>query len=113
MSNCHPQIRERFCLPIYPARDPAAHQNAELSPGAGYIILLYGLGIAVLPELILEKFPGSYDSRMLSPEAYRTLGIGIRSLKEAGPLTRFVIDYLKHIFPPQIARFVYLSKSIS
>jgi len=55
----------------------------------------YGLGIAVLPELIVEKFPGSYDSRMLSPEAYRTLGIGIRSLKEAGPLTRFVIDYLK------------------
>ena len=49
----------------------------------------------MLPELILEKFPGSYDSRMLSPEAYRTLGIGIRSLKEAGPLTRFVIDYLK------------------
>jgi hypothetical protein len=41
------------------------------------------------------KTPGSYDSRMLSPEAYRTLGIGIRSLKEAGPLTRFVIDYLK------------------
>ena len=49
----------------------------------------------MLPELILEKFPGSYDSRMLSPEAYRTLGIGIRSLKEAGPLTRSVIDYIR------------------
>ena len=55
----------------------------------------YGLGIAVLPELIVEKFPGNYDSRMLDPEAYRTLGIGIRSLKEAGPLARFVIDYLR------------------
>ena len=55
----------------------------------------YGLGISVLPELIIEKFPGSYDSRMLEPEAYRTLGIGIRSIKDAGPLARFVIDYIK------------------
>ena len=56
----------------------------------------YGLGIAVLPELIVEKFPGNYDSRMLEPEAYRTLGIGVRSLKEAGPLARFVIDFLQN-----------------
>lgn len=55
----------------------------------------YGLGIAVLPELIIEKFPGDYDCRMLKPEAYRTLGVGIRSEKEAGPLARFVIDFLK------------------
>lgn len=55
----------------------------------------YGLGIAILPELIIEKFPGNYDARMLDPEAYRTLGIGIRSIKEAGPLARFVIDYLR------------------
>ena len=55
----------------------------------------YGLGIAILPELIVEKFPGNYDSRMLDPEAYRTLGIGIRSKEEAGPLARFIIDYLK------------------
>lgn len=55
----------------------------------------YGLGIAVLPELIIDKFPGNYDCRMLDPEAYRTLGIGIRSEKEAGPLARFVIDFLK------------------
>ena len=56
----------------------------------------YGLGIAVLPELIVEKFPGNYESRMLEPEAYRTLGIGVRALKEAGPLARFVIDFLQN-----------------
>jgi hypothetical protein len=50
----------------------------------------------VLPELIIEKFPGNYDSRMLDHEAYRTLGIGIRSEKGAGPLARFVIDFLRH-----------------
>ena len=55
----------------------------------------HGLGIAVLPELIIEKHPGEYDSRMLDPESYRTLGIGIKSIKEAGPLARSVISYLK------------------
>ena len=54
-----------------------------------------GLGLAILPELTLLEFPGKYDCRMLDPEAYRTLGIGVRSLKEAGPLARAVIDYIK------------------
>ncbi len=66
----------------------------------------YGLGIAVLPELIIEKHPGSYDTRMLDPESYRNLGIGIRTIKDAGPLTRSVISYLKdtvinHVSPLQ------------
>ena len=52
------------------------------------------LGLSILIEYI-EKFPGDYDCRMLKPEAYRTLGVGIRSEKEAGPLARFVIDFLK------------------
>lgn len=46
-------------------------------------------------ELIVEKFPGEYDARMLNPEAYRTLGIGVRSLQAAGPLANLVISYLK------------------
>ena len=55
----------------------------------------HGLGISILPELTLERFPGSYDYRMLEPESYRSLGIGIRSIKEAGPLARSVIKYIK------------------
>ena len=55
----------------------------------------HGLGISVLPELSIERFEGSYDYRMLDPEAYRTLGIGIRSIKEAGPLARSVISYIR------------------
>lgn len=54
-----------------------------------------GLGISILPELSIERFPGKYDYRMLDPEAYRTLGIGIRSKKGAGPLARSVIEYIK------------------
>ena len=41
-----------------------------------------------LPQVI-----GYY--RMLDPESYRSLGIGIRSIKEAGPLARSVISYIK------------------
>ena len=55
----------------------------------------HGLGISILPELTLERFPGSYDYRMLDPESYRSLGIGIRSIKEAGPLARSVINYIQ------------------
>ncbi len=55
----------------------------------------HGLGISILPELTLERFPGSYDYRMFDPESYRSLGIGVRSIKEAGPLTRSVIDYIR------------------
>ena len=35
-----------------------------------------------------------YKSRR-DPESYRNLGIGIKSIKEAGPLARSVISYLK------------------
>lgn len=55
-----------------------------------------GLGLAILPELTLEMFPGDFEARMLEPEAYRTLGIGIRSVKDASPLSRAVIDYIKN-----------------
>ena len=55
-----------------------------------------GLGLAILPELTLEELPGNYDARMLDPEAYRTLGIGIKSMKEASPLTRAVIEYIRN-----------------
>ena len=54
-----------------------------------------GLGLAILPELTLEEFPGAYGARMLDPEAYRTLGIAVRSMKDAGPLSRAVISYIK------------------
>ena len=54
-----------------------------------------GLGLAILPELTINEFPGNYDTRMLEPEAYRTLGIGLRAREYAGPLARFVIKYIR------------------
>ena len=54
-----------------------------------------GLGVTILPEMIVEEFPGDYDYRMLDPERYRTLGVAIKSLADAGPLAKFVIKYIK------------------
>ena len=34
-----------------------------------------------------------YDSRKLDPESYRRLGIGIKSINDAGPLARSVIKW--------------------
>ena len=53
-----------------------------------------GLGLAILPELTIEEFPGNYETRLLEPEYYRTLGIGLRSYEYAGPLAKFVIRYI-------------------
>jgi len=54
-----------------------------------------GLGLAILPELTIKEFPGDYVCRPLEPASHRTMGIGIKSLADAGPLTRFVIKYIR------------------
>ncbi len=54
-----------------------------------------GLGIAVLPGLIIERFPGSYEYRPLDPGMSRLLGIGVRNIKRSGPLARFIIKYIQ------------------
>ncbi|MBP3895481.1 MAG: LysR family transcriptional regulator [Mogibacterium sp.] len=55
-----------------------------------------GLGLAILPELTINEFPGDYECRPLEPAPHRTMGIGIKSLADAGPLTRFVIKYIRN-----------------
>lgn len=54
-----------------------------------------GLGVAVLPELVLEGFPDSFDYRIIEPETYRSLGIGIRHGADLSPLVKFLIKYIK------------------
>lgn len=58
-----------------------------------------GVGIAILPRLIAESFPGSYEYRVIEPVTCRTLGIGINSIDELGPLPRFLIQYIKDNIP--------------
>ena len=58
-----------------------------------------GVGIAILPRLIAESFPANYEYRIIKPETCRTLGIGINSIDELGPLPRFLIQYIKDNIP--------------
>lgn len=81
----------------------AVFEKAGLKPAARYyskecIAMLsmarQGVGVAILPELILKLFPGGFEYRRLDPPVARTLGIGVRDRKSCGPLSRFIIRYL-------------------
>ena len=81
----------------------AVFEKAGLKPAAKYyskecIAMLsmarQGVGVAILPELILKLFPGGFEYRRLDPPVARTLGIGVRDRKNCGPLSRFIIRYL-------------------
>ena len=94
-------------LMTYKSYDKDPHrvfEDAGFSPDVRYYsrddfavlsMVQRGLGLAILPELTINEFPGDYETRMLEPEAYRTLGVGIRSIEDAGPLARFVIKYIR------------------
>ena len=100
------KLRDRPFIMTYESYDRDPHrvfEDAGFMPPVRYYsrddfavlsMVQRGLGLAILPELTINEFPGDYDTRMLDPEAYRTLGIGIRSLEYAGPLTKFVIGYI-------------------
>ena len=102
------EILEKYpFIMTYRSYDKDPHKvfdDAGLSPEVRYYsrddfavlaMVQRGLGLAILPELTVEEYPGNYDCRMLAPEAYRTMGIGIRSLEDAGPLARFIIKFIK------------------
>ena len=100
-------LKEYPFLMTYKSYDKDPHkvfEDAGFSPDVRYYsrddfavlsMVQRGLGLAILPELTINEFPGDYETRMLEPEAYRTLGIGIKSLEDAGPLARFVIKYIR------------------
>lgn len=98
----HPIILESFDRVTYKIFDQAgfAPDSRYYSKDVVAILSMVqeGLGIAVLPELIVDQFPGDYDYRMLDPEVYRTLGIGVRNRKACGPLARFLIRYIKETY---------------
>lgn len=97
--NDYPLIIESFDQDTY-----AVFEKAGITPVAKHYskdciailsMVQHGVGVSVLPELILKQFPGDYEYRLLDPQVNRTLGIGIRSIKEAGPLARSVISFIR------------------
>ncbi len=58
-----------------------------------------GLGISIIPKMIVDGFDRDFMYRPFDPPYYRTLGIGVRSVNEASPLVKFFIDYITDNIP--------------
>ena len=55
-----------------------------------------GLGIAILPELILKRVPYNILAKELNVPAYRNIGLALRSKKTASLAVKRFIDYLQY-----------------
>ena len=53
-----------------------------------------GLGIAILPELILKRVPYRIIAKELDVPAYRNIGLALRDKKTASLAVKRFIDYL-------------------
>lgn len=82
---------------------PVLFKNACFSPKIKYTtendyatiaMVEQGLGIAIIPDLILQNFGNNLCIRELDVPCYRTLCIGARSFKQLSPLAKAFIDFL-------------------
>ena len=55
-----------------------------------------GLGIAILPELILKRVPYRIIAKELDVPAYRNIGLALRDKKTASLAVKRFIDYLRY-----------------
>ena len=55
-----------------------------------------GLGIAILPELILKRVPYKILSKELDVPAYRDIGLALRSKKNVSLAVKKFLNYLKY-----------------
>lgn len=54
-----------------------------------------GMGISILPEMVLHRVPTNVRILKLEGENYRTIGIAATSFKTLAPATKKFIEYLK------------------
>lgn len=55
-----------------------------------------GLGIGILPGLILERIPYDIEIRELKKPFYREIGIAVKDMKRMSPVTAKFFEYLKY-----------------
>lgn len=68
----------------------------ELSDDQAIISMVKnGMGISILPEMVLHQLPANVRALKLQGENYRTIGIAAASLKTLAPATKKFIEYLK------------------
>lgn len=59
----------------------------------------YGLGVTIIPKLVVEGFDRDFMYKPYDPPYYRTLGIGVRAEKDVSPLVKFFISYIRDMIP--------------
>lgn len=68
----------------------------ELSDDQAIISMVKnGMGISILPEMVLHHLPANVRTLQLEGEYYRTIGIAASSIKTLPPATKKFIEYLK------------------
>ena len=55
-----------------------------------------GLGIAILPGLILKRIPYDVVIKPLDPPAFRTIGIALKDSRTASAAMKKFLQYLKY-----------------
>jgi len=55
-----------------------------------------GLGISIMPELVLHRTPYKIVKKELDTPAYRKLGIVLKDTRHASPAVKRFLDYLHH-----------------
>lgn len=55
----------------------------------------HGLGVTILPGLILRNMSGNFEKRPLLPNCYRQLGIAVSPSEELSPAAKVFIEYAK------------------
>ena len=55
-----------------------------------------GLGVSVLPQLILRRVPYRILAKELDVPAYRDIGLALRSKKTASLAVKRLLDYLPY-----------------
>lgn len=54
-----------------------------------------GLGVAIIPDLILKNFKRNLCVKKLDEPSFRTMCLAVRSINQASPLTKTFIEFLK------------------
>jgi len=77
-------------LPRYPdIRFTACSDYAIIS------MVTEGLGVSILPELLLRNYSNNVVPVPLEPAQYRTIGMGVPQVKTASPVTRNFMRYIQ------------------
>lgn len=66
-----------------------------------------GLGVSILPELVLRNYRNCAVTKRLDPPQYRTVGMGVPQLRTVSPVThnfmRYITSYVKDVYQPMVS----------